>query len=91
MEKFVYHIMEKPRPSGDLENYLVVENKVNDILCLHIVVEKKLLDTIVLHPFQKQYVRISDCYKEDVMIVLDDDEINWDLLEFQEFKKYQSM
>ena len=64
----------------------MVENHIDDILCLQIIFNNKLVDMVVLHSFQKKTVPIPHCFKGETVTVLDDDEVTWHLLEFQDFR-----
>ena len=57
----------------------MVENHIDDILCLHIIFNNKLEDMVVLHPFQKKTVPIPHGFKGETVRVLDDDEVTWHL------------
>ncbi|HFI0435285.1 competence protein ComA [Streptococcus suis] len=88
MKNYEYYITQRPSLSNhlELETHIVVENLIDDILCLDIIFGNKLVEMVVLHPFQKETISIPHCFREETVTVLDDDEVIWHLLEYQEFR-----
>lgn len=59
---------------------------VNDILQLSIRINNSVGEIFLLQPFQKKTIFIPCYFEEDIVKVKDDDEVEWDLLEFQKFR-----
>lgn len=58
---------------------------VNDILQFSIRINNSVGEIFLLQPFQKKTIFIPYYFEEDIVKVKDDDEVEWDLLEFQKF------
>lgn len=61
---------------------------VNDILQLSIRINNSVGEIFLLQPFQKKTIFIPCYFEEDIVKVKDDDEVEWDLLEFQKFRAF---
>ncbi|EOB33406.1 hypothetical protein D065_01991 [Streptococcus mitis 13/39] len=58
---------------------------VDDILQFSIRINNSVGEIFLLQPFQKKTIFIPCYFEEDIVKVKDDDEVEWDLLEFQKF------
>lgn len=63
---------------------------VDDILQFSIRINNSVGEIFLLQPFQKKTIFIPCYFEEDIMKVKDDDEVEWDLLEFQKFRAFLS-
>ena len=90
MKKFTYDVIKQPNLSNRLElkTHVLVENHIDDVICLHIIASNKLLDMVILNPFQKKTIFIPCYFEEDIVKVKDDDKVEWNLLEFQKFRAF---
>ena len=61
---------------------------VDDILQFSIRINNSVGEIFLLQPFQKKTIFIPCYFEEDIMKVKDDDEVEWDLLEFQKFSAF---
>ena len=61
---------------------------VDDILQFSIRINNSVGEIVLLQPFQKKTIFIPCYFEEDIMKVKDDDEVEWDLLEFQKFRAF---
>jgi len=61
---------------------------VDDILQFSIRINNSVGEIFLLQPFQKKTIFIPCYFEEDIMKVKDDDEVEWDLLEFQKFRAF---
>lgn len=61
---------------------------VDDILQFYIRINNSVGEIFLLQPFQKKTIFIPCYFEEDIMKVKDDDEVEWDLLEFQKFRAF---
>lgn len=87
MKKFDNYIIEKPCDSNSdkLQKILIIESLVDDILQFSIRINNSVGEIFLLQPFQKKTIFIPCYFEEDIVKVKDDDEVEWDLLEFQKF------
>jgi len=60
---------------------------VDDILQFSIRINNSVGEIFLLQPFQKKTIFIPCYFEEDIMKVKDD-EVEWDLLEFQKFRAF---
>ena len=90
MKKFDNYIIEKPCDSNSdkLQKILIIESLVNDILQFSLRINNSVGEIFLLQPFQKKTIFISCYFEEDIVKVKDDDEVEWDLLEFQKFRAF---
>lgn len=58
---------------------------VDDILQFSLRINNSVGEIFLLQPFQKKTIFIPCYFEEDIVKVKDDDEVEWDLLEFQKF------
>ena len=58
---------------------------VDNILQFSIRINNSVGEIFLLQPFQKKTIFIPCYFEEDIVKVKDDDEVEWDLLEFQKF------
>lgn len=61
---------------------------VDDILQFSIRINNSVGEIFLLQPFQKKTIFIPCYFEEDIMKVKDDDEVEWDLLEFQKYRAF---
>ena len=61
---------------------------VDDILQFSLRINNSVGEIFLLQPFQKKTIFIPCYFEEDIMKVKDDDEVEWDLLEFQKFRAF---
>lgn len=61
---------------------------VDDILQFSLRINNSVGEIFLLQPFQKKTIFIPCYFEEDIVKVKDDDEVEWDLLEFQKFKAF---
>ena len=61
---------------------------VNDILQFSLRINNSVGEIFLLQPFQKKTIFIPCYFEEDIVKVKDDDEVEWDLLEFQKFRAF---
>ena len=89
MKKFDNYIIEKPCDSNSdkLQKILIIESLVDDILQFSIRINNSVGEIFLLQPFQKKTIFIPCYFEEDIMKVKDD-EVEWDLLEFQKFRAF---
>lgn len=59
----------------ELKTHVLVENHIDDVIFLHIIANNKLLDMVLLHPFQKKIIFFPCYFEEDIVKVKDDDEV----------------
>ncbi len=87
MKKFDNYIIEKPCDSNldKLQKILIIESLVDDILQFSLRINNSVGEIFLLQPFQKKTIFIPCYFEEDIVKVKDDDEVEWDLLEFQKF------
>lgn len=90
MKKFDNYIIEKPCDSNSdkLQKILIIENLVDDILQFPLRINNSVGEIFLLQPFQKKTIFIPCYFEEDIVKVKDDDEVEWDLLEFQKFRAF---
>lgn len=90
MKKFDNYIIEKPCDSNSdkLQKILIIESLVDDILQFSIRINNSVGEIFLLQPFQKKTIFIPCYCEEDIVKVKDDDEVEWDLLEFQKFRAF---
>ena len=89
-KKFDNYIIEKPCDSNSdkLQKILIIESLVDDILQFSIRINNSVGEIFLLQPFQKKTIFIPCYFEEDIVKVKDDDEVEWDLLEFQKFRAF---
>lgn len=92
MKKFDNYIIEKPCDSNSdkLQKILIIESLVDDILQFSLRINNSVGEIFLLQPFQKKTIFIPCYFEEDIVKVKDDDEVEWDLLEFQKFRAFLS-
>ena len=61
---------------------------VDDILQFSIRINNSVGEIFLLQPFQKKTIFIPCYFEEDIVKVKDDDEVEWNLLEFQKFRAF---
>lgn len=61
---------------------------VDDILQFSLRINNSVGEIFLLQPFQKKTIFIPCYFEEDIVKVKDDDEVEWDLLEFQKFRAF---
>ena len=61
---------------------------VDDILQFSLRINNSVGEILLLQPFQNKTIFIPCYFEEDIVKVKDDDEVEWDLLEFQKFKAF---
>lgn len=61
---------------------------VDDILQFSLRINNSVGEVFLLRPFQKKTIFIPCYFEEDIVKVKDDDEVEWDLLEFQKFRAF---
>lgn len=90
MKKFDNYIIEKPCDSNSdkLQKILIIESLVDDILQFSLRINNSVGEIFLLQPFQKKTIFIPCYFEEDIVKVKDDDEVEWDLLEFQKFRSF---
>lgn len=90
MKKFDNYIIEKPCDSNSdkLQKILIIESLVDDILQFSLRINNSVGEIFLLQPFQKKTIFIPRYFEEDIVKVKDDDEVEWDLLEFQKFRAF---
>ncbi|CJD51456.1 competence damage-inducible protein A [Streptococcus pneumoniae] len=90
MKKFDNYIIEKPCDSNSdkLQKILIIESLVDDILQFSLTINNSVGEIFLLQPFQKKTIFIPCYFEEDIVKVKDDDEVEWDLLEFQKFRAF---
>ena len=90
MKKFDNYIIEKPCDSNSdkLQKILIIESLVDDILQFSLRINNSEGEIFLLQPFQKKTIFIPCYFEEDIVKVKDDDEVEWDLLEFQKFRAF---
>ena len=90
MKKFDNYIIEKPCNSNSdkLQKILIIESLVDDILQFSLRINNSVGEIFLLQPFQKKTIFIPCYFEEDIVKVKDDDEVEWDLLEFQKFRAF---
>ncbi len=52
------------------------------------IINNSVGEIFLLQPFQKKTIFIPCYFEEDIVKVKDDDEVEWDLLEFQKFRAF---
>ena len=90
MKKFDNYIIEKPCDSNSdkLKKILIIESLVDDILQFSLRINNSVGEIFLLQPFQKKTIFIPCYFEEDIVKVKDDDEVEWDWLEFQKFRAF---
>lgn len=90
MKEFDNYIIEKPCDSNSdkLQKILIIESLVDDILQFSLRLNNSVGEIFLLQPFQKKTIFIPCYFEEDIVKVKDDDEVEWDLLEFQKFRAF---
>ena len=90
MKKFDNYIIEKSCDSNSdkLQKILIIESLVDDILQFSLKINNSVGEIFLLQPFQKKTIFIPCYFEEDIVKVKDDDEVEWDLLEFQKFRAF---
>lgn len=90
MKKFDNYIIEKSCDSNSdkLQKILIIESLVDDILQFSLTINNSVGEIFLLQPFQKKTIFIPCYFEEDIVKVKDDDEVEWDLLEFQKFRAF---
>ncbi|WP_173212190.1 competence protein ComA [Streptococcus sp. 1453] len=90
MKKFDNYIIEKPCDSNSdkLQKILIIESLVDDILQFSLRINNSVGEIFLLQPFQKKTIFIPCYFEEDIVKVKDDDEVEWNLLEFQKFRAF---
>lgn len=90
MKKFDNYIIEKPCDSNSdkLQKILIIESLVDDILQFSLTINNSVGEIFLLQPFQKKTIFIPCYFEGDIVKVKDDDEVEWDLLEFQKFRAF---
>lgn len=90
MKKFDNYIIEKPCDSNSdkLQRILIIESLVDDILQFSLRINNSVGEIFLLQPFQKKTIFIPCYFEEDIVKVKDDDEVEWDWLEFQKFRAF---
>ena len=90
MKKFDNYIIEKSCDSNSdkLQKILIIERLVDDILQFSLRINNSVGEIFLLQPFQKKTIFIPCYFEEDIVKVKDDDEVEWDLLEFQKFRAF---
>ena len=90
MKKFDNYIIEKPCDSNSdkLQKISIIESLVDDVLQFSLRINNSVGEVFLLRPFQKKTIFIPCYFEEDIVKVKDDDEVEWDLLEFQKFKAF---
>ena len=61
---------------------------VDEILQFSLRINNSVGEIFLLQPFQKKTIFIPCYFEEDIVKVKDDDEVEWDLLEFQKFRAF---
>lgn len=61
---------------------------VDDILQFSLRINNSVGEIFLLQPFQKKTIFIPCYFEEDIVKVKDDDEVEWNLLEFQKFRAF---
>ena len=89
MKKFDNYIIEKRCDSNSdkLQKILIIESLVDDILQFSLRINNSVGEIFLLQPFQKKTIFIP-CYFEEDIVKVKDDEVEWDLLEFQKFRAF---
>lgn len=90
MKKFDNYIIEKPCDSNSdkLQKILIIESLVDDILQFSLRINNSVGEIFLLQPFQKKTIFVTYYFEEDIVKVKDDDEVEWNLLEFQKFRAF---
>lgn len=90
MKKFDNYVIEKPCDSNSdkLQKILIIESLVDEILQFSLRINNSVGEIFLLQPFQKKTIFIPCYFEEDIVKVKDDDEVEWDLLEFQKFRAF---
>ena len=90
MKKFDNYIIEKPCDSNSdkLQKISIIESLVDDVLQFSLRINNSVGEIFLLQPFQKKAIFIPCYFEEDIVKVKDDDEVEWDLLEFQKFRAF---
>ncbi|BBP10049.1 competence protein ComA [Streptococcus sp. 116-D4] len=90
MKEFDNYIIEKPCDSNSdrLQKILIIESLVDDILQFSLRLNNSVGEIFLLQPFQKKTIFIPCYFEEDIVKVKDDDEVEWNLLEFQKFRAF---
>jgi len=90
LKKFDNYIIEKPCDSNSdkLQKILIIESLVDDILQFSLKINNSVGEIFLLQPFQKKTIFIPCYFEEDIVKVKDDDEVEWNLLEFQKFRAF---
>ena len=90
MKKFDNYIIEKPCDSNSdkLQKILIIESLVDEILQFSLRINNSVGEIFLLQPFQKKTIFIPCYFEEDIVKVKDDDEVEWNLLEFQKFRAF---
>ena len=90
MKKFDNYIIEKPCDSNSdkLQKILIIESLVDDILQFSLRLNNSVGEIFLLQSFQKKTIFIPCYFEEDIVKVKDDDEVEWNLLEFQKFRAF---
>ena len=90
LKKFDNYIIEKPCDSNSdkLQKILIIESLVDDILQFSLRINNSVGEIFLLQPFQKKTIFIPCYFEEDIVKVKDDDEVEWNLLEFQKFRAF---
>ncbi|VJF29482.1 competence damage-inducible protein A [Streptococcus pneumoniae] len=90
MKKFDNYIIEKSCDSNSdkLQKILIIESLVDDILQFSLRINNSVGEIFLLQPFQKKTIFIPCYFEEDIVKVKDDDEVEWNLLEFQKFRAF---
>lgn len=90
MKKFDNYIIEKPCDSNSdkLQKISIIESLVDDVLQFSLRINNSVGEIFLLQPFQKKTIFIPCYFEEDIVKVKDDDEVEWDLLEFQKFRAF---
>lgn len=90
MKKFDNYIIEKPCDSNSdkLQKILIIESLVDDILRFSLRINNSVGEIFLLQPFQKKTIFIPCYFEEYIVKVKDDDEVEWNLLEFQKFRAF---
>jgi len=90
MKKFDNYIIEKPCDSNldKLQKILIIESLVDNILQFSLRINNSVGEIFLLQPFQKKTIFIPCYFEEDIVKVKDDDEVEWNLLEFQKFRAF---
>ena len=90
LKKFDNYIIEKPCDSNSdkLQKISIIESLVDDVLQFSLRINNSVGEIFLLQPFQKKTIFIPCYFEEDIVKVKDDDEVEWNLLEFQKFRAF---